>query len=64
MKAGDRVQLISVPDYAKDDLNKFGIVVKVKDNTPHGRNVDVVLDEDNGISVVFDHQLKIIERRN
>ena len=60
MEVGNRVQLISVPNCSKEDLNRFGTVMKIGNNTPYGKNVDIFLDGDEGISAVFDHQLKFV----
>lgn len=61
MKIGDRVKLISVPKCFPDDLNREGVVVEIGLDTIHGRNVDILLDGDEGLSAVFDYQLMVLK---
>lgn len=61
IKVGDRVKLISVPQCSDEDLNRCGVVTYIGYNTGCGRDVDILLDGDDGVSAVFDHQLEIIK---
>ena len=55
-KVGDRVRLINVPDYIKEDLGKVG-TFKGYPFGRHNPHVDVLLDGDDGLTVTFAHQL-------
>lgn len=54
MKKGDRVKLISVPECFLDDLDRYGTVMEIHYNG----TADLLLDGDDGLSVVFVWQLE------
>ena len=56
MKTGDRVKIISVPDCCLEDLGKCGTVMATK--TFYG-GVDVLLDGDDGLTAIYEHQLQV-----
>ena len=62
MKIGDRIVLINVPDFAKEDKGRYGTIIKIGNETICGRNVDILLDGDDGLSAVFDHQIKELSK--
>ena len=56
MRIGDRVKIISVPDCCLEDLGKCGTVMATK--TFYG-GVDVLLDGDDGLTAIYEHQLQV-----
>ena len=60
-KDGDRVKLISVPDCMPEDLGRIGTVKKTWKDSWGRKNVDVVLDGEDGASVVFEEQLVLVD---
>ena len=60
MKIGDKVKLTTAPSFFQEDIGKNGDVTDIRTDIEGNILVDVVLDGDEGPSVVFKCQLELI----